>query len=74
VFRLPTLTFLAQAGKNAQRNFRAEPLHLVRAEITQRLTYLDNKSWSQTRLLRGENGLAAFTFCEVPVLPEPPSK
>jgi hypothetical protein len=31
------------------------------------LTYLDSKSWSQAKLLRGENGIAALTFCEVPV-------
>jgi hypothetical protein len=33
------------------------------------LTYLDSKSWSQSRLLRGENGIAALTFCEVPLWP-----
>lgn len=31
------------------------------------ITYLDSKSWSQKTLLRGTNGLAAFTFCEVPL-------
>ena len=30
-----------------------------------RITYLDSKSWSQATLLRGENGIAALTFCEV---------
>jgi hypothetical protein len=35
------------------------------------LTYLDSRNWSQTRLLRGTNGLAALTFCEVPIgMPE----
>ncbi len=29
------------------------------------ITYLDSKSWSQSRLLRGENGIAALTFCDV---------
>ena len=33
------------------------------------LTYLDSANWSQERLLRGENGLAALTFCEVPIEP-----
>ena len=31
------------------------------------LTYLDSKSWSQSKLLYGENGIAALTFCEVPL-------
>jgi len=33
----------------------------------QRLTYLDSKAWNQKQLLRGVNGLAALTFCEVPI-------
>ena len=33
------------------------------------LTYLDSLKWSQDRLLRGENGIAALTFCEVPIHP-----
>jgi hypothetical protein len=35
-----------------------------------RITYLDSKSWSQDHLLRGANGIAALTFCEVPILPQ----
>ncbi len=31
------------------------------------LTYLDSATWSQDRLLRGVNGIAALTFCEVPI-------
>ncbi len=31
------------------------------------LTYLDSRNWSQARLLKGTNGLAALTFCEVPI-------
>ena len=31
------------------------------------ITYLDSKAWSQKTLLRGLNGLAALTFCEVPL-------
>ncbi len=35
------------------------------------LTYLDSRNWSQARLLKGTNGLAALTFCEVPIgMPE----
>ncbi len=32
-----------------------------------KLTYLDSANWSQARLLRGVNGIAALTFCEVPI-------
>lgn len=38
------------------------------------LTYLDSANWSQERLLRGENGLAALTFCEVPIAPHQEAK
>ena len=43
-------------------------LKLTAASPAQKLTYLDSKSWGQSRLLRGENGIAALTFCEVPIL------
>jgi hypothetical protein len=49
-------------------------LQLASATSAQRLTYLDSKSWSQARLLRGENGLAALTFCDVPILTRPPEQ
>jgi hypothetical protein len=47
-------------------------LKLTAATTAQKLTYLDSKSWSQARLLRGENGIAALTFCEVPILAQKP--
>jgi hypothetical protein len=31
------------------------------------LTYLDSATWSQQRLLRGRNGIAALTFTGVPI-------
>ena len=31
------------------------------------VTYLDSANWSPDNLLHGENGLAALTFCEVPI-------
>ncbi len=43
-------------------------LKLSSAVKAQKITYLDSKSWSQNTLLRGENGIAALTFCEVPIL------
>lgn len=42
-------------------------LRLAAGTTPHSITYLDSDSWSQERLLRGENGLAAFTFCEVPI-------
>lgn len=33
------------------------------------LTYIDSATWSQDRLLRGANGIAALTFCDVPIQP-----
>ena len=44
-------------------------LKLAAPSKARKLTYLDSASWSQTHLLRGENGIAALTFCNVPVLP-----
>jgi hypothetical protein len=34
-----------------------------------RVSYLDEMNWSQDRLLIGKNGIAALTFCKVPILP-----
>lgn len=31
------------------------------------ITYLSDKSWDPKTLLYGKNGLAALTFCEVPI-------
>jgi L-glyceraldehyde 3-phosphate reductase len=33
----------------------------------QKITYLHEMSWSQERLLVGANGIAALTFCDVPI-------
>lgn len=47
-------------------------LQLTSASSAQRITYLKEKSWSQKRLLKGKNGLAALTFCNVLILPSRP--
>ncbi len=47
-------------------------LKLAAASGAKNLSYLDSKSWSQTTLMRGENGIAALTFCEVPILSAKP--
>ena len=43
------------------------------AATAQILTYLDIRAWSENNLLYGENGIAALTFCNVPILPQEPS-
>lgn len=45
-------------------------LKLVAPATAQRITYLDSKSWSPTNLLYGANGIAALTFCNVPIVSE----
>ena len=32
-----------------------------------KLTYLKESAWSQDKLIRGTNGIAALTFCDVPI-------
>ena len=44
-------------------------LKLKGAAAAKKITYLDSKSWSPNNLLYGENGIAALTFCEVPIQP-----
>jgi HEAT repeat protein len=34
----------------------------------QDITYLNGQSWSQKTILRGANGIAALTFCEIPII------
>lgn len=34
-----------------------------------KITYLDEMKWSQDRLIIGTNGMAALTFCNVPISP-----
>lgn len=42
-------------------------LTLNKAHKAKTITYLDSASWDPERLLRGINGIAALTFCEVPL-------
>ena len=42
-------------------------LKLAAPTTAKTVTYLDSAAWSQKTLLKGENGLAALTFCEVPI-------
>ncbi len=43
-------------------------LRLKEASAAKTITYLKEIAWSQDTLLNGANGLAALTFCEVPIL------
>jgi hypothetical protein len=42
-------------------------LKLKEATEAKTITYLKEIKWSQDTLLKGENGIAALTFCEVPL-------
>ena len=44
-------------------------LNLTEAGSFSRITYLKESSWNQKTLLRGANGMAALTFCNVPISP-----
>ena len=48
-------------------------LKLAAASTARTLTYLDSRAWNENNLLYGENGIAALTFCKVPILPTEPS-
>jgi hypothetical protein len=43
-------------------------LKLTNPSSAQDVTYLNGETWSQKTILRGENGIAALTFCEVPII------
>jgi hypothetical protein len=49
-------------------------LKLKEASAAKTITYLKEVAWSQDTLLYGANGIAALTFCEVPLLPERASR
>jgi len=44
-------------------------LKLKEPSVATKITYLKEAQWSQDTLLNGANGLAALTFCEVPLEP-----
>jgi hypothetical protein len=60
------------AGKNnvvAQASTNGNQLILELKEPTTAtaITYLDSARWNEKRVLRGSNGIAALTFCNVPI-------
>jgi len=42
-------------------------LKLASAAAAKTITYLVDKKWDANNLLYGQNGIAALTFCEVPI-------
>ncbi len=48
-------------------------LNLKKSCEASTITYLKEMSWSQAKLLRGANGIAALTFCNVPIGSQPPA-
>ncbi len=44
-------------------------LKLKDASAAKTITYLKESAWNQDTLLNGANGIAALTFCEVPLVP-----
>ena len=46
---------------------RQVKLKLKAAAQGDRITYLDSANWNPENLLYGQNGLAALTFCDVPI-------
>ena len=46
-------------------------LKLKEPSTATKLTYLKEIAWNQDTLLTGANGIAALTFCNVPLLPAP---
>ena len=60
-----------EAGKiiSGKADGRIVTLKLNAPTDAQNITYINGQSWSQKILLRGENGIAALTFCEVTITP-----
>ena len=42
-------------------------LKLREPSTTKKLTYLKESAWSQEKLVIGTNGIAALSFCDVPI-------
>jgi len=49
-------------------------LKLKAPSAANKVTYLKETSWNQNDLILGNNGIAALTFCDVPLLPGKPSQ
>ncbi len=49
-------------------------LKLKQPSRASRVTYLDSAAWNPGNLLYGQNGIAALTFCDVPIEPTPSAR
>jgi hypothetical protein len=56
-----------RAVTGGKANGNLVELQLSAPSNAKTITYLDSKAWSQNALLLGENGIAALTFCNVPI-------
>jgi hypothetical protein len=58
-----------EIGKVASGKFNGNTLTLTLTAPSNAkdITYLNGQKWSQKNILRGANGIAALTFCEVPL-------
>ena len=61
-----------EAGKVVAGSLKGNVLTLKLKDVTDptKISYLKEMKWSQESLLMGANGIAALTFCDVPILPE----
>jgi hypothetical protein len=66
---LPDLTQDGVKGQMASGSVSGKVItfKLTAASTAQRLTCFESKSSSQKTLLRGGDGIAALTFCDVPI-------
>ena len=55
------------AGGSVDATGSVLTLKLKGPATAKRVTYLTESKWSQDTLLVGANGLAALTFCDVPI-------
>jgi len=53
-------------------NGKVITLQLKAPSTAGKITYLKELNWNQNDLVFGNNGIAALTFCDVPILPEKP--
>jgi hypothetical protein len=67
-FRIPGSPARVTTGR-ADRNQLHLDLDIPASIPKPTISYLDSEKWSQPRLLKGINHLAALTFCEVPIQP-----
>ncbi|QDU92594.1 DUF2341 domain-containing protein [Lignipirellula cremea] len=69
--------YLGEANEpfvSAVASGNALTLQLKEPAVADRITYLQEKNWRPQQVLRGQNGLAALSFCEVMIEPAESAK